>query len=69
VFDEADFWYRESLRALENDDFEYFKEANSFKEEIEKILDSMQAKYEATQALFEVERIQKEARDLEYAKE
>jgi len=27
------------LRALENDDFDYFKEANAYKEEIEKSLE------------------------------
>lgn len=55
----------ESLYALERDDFEFFKEATAKKEEIEVSLEKAQAKYEATRALYEVERIAKEARDLD----
>lgn len=63
--DELDWWYNEGLWALENDDFQYFKEANEYQEDIQKNLDKARSKYEATRALFEVERAAKEQRELE----
>jgi len=38
--DEADWWYYEGLWALENDDYEYFKEANAQRDGIMKSLDT-----------------------------
>lgn len=65
--DEADWWYYQGLEALENDDYEYFKEANAQRDEIMKSLDTAQSKLDTTIAQFEVEKAAKEARDLEEA--
>lgn len=65
--DEADWWYHEGLWALENDDYEYFKEANAYRDDILKQMETAQAKLETTEAKFEVERAAKDARELEEA--
>jgi hypothetical protein len=64
---DVDFWKGEILIAIANDDDTYFLEANKFREEALKNVEKAQAKLDATEALFEVEKAGKEKRDFDEA--
>lgn len=49
--------------ALENSEYDQFKEFDKFKKEAEKQLEIVQNKFETTEAQFEVEKSKKETRD------
>lgn len=64
---EVDYWFQEGLNAIENEDYEYFKETQKFRDEAEERRAAAQAKFEATDAKFQVEKAAKESRDMEEA--
>lgn len=47
------------------DDFQYFKETEVFRLEAESRVESAQAKYDATETLYEIEKAAKEKRDFD----
>merc|ERR1712232_1090029 len=65
--DEANYWIQEGFHALENDDYEYYKETQKFREEAEERGRAAQTKFDATNAKFQVEKAAKESRDMEEA--
>lgn len=62
---DVDYWKNERYVALENDDFGLYEEFQGFFEEAERKRDEMQAKYEATVAKFEIEKVIKEQREFD----
>jgi len=64
---EVDYWVQEGYAAIENEDYEYFKETQKFKDEAEQRRAAAQTKFEATDAKFQVEKAAKESRDMEEA--
>lgn len=65
--DEVNYWVQEGYTALENDDYEFFKETQKFRDEAEERRVAAETKYEATNAKFQVEKAAKESRDMEEA--
>jgi hypothetical protein len=65
--EEVNYWVQEGFAALENDDYEYYKETQKIREEAEERQKAAEAKYDATNAKFQVEKAAKEGRDLEEA--
>lgn len=63
--DEVNYWVQEGYNALENDDYEYFKETQNFRDEAEERRKAAQTKFEATDAKFQVEKAAKDQRDLD----
>lgn len=64
---DALFWEEEKLKAILDDDIELFNEYDKQYNETLKSLNSMQTKFEATVASFEVEKLAKESREMEEA--
>lgn len=62
---DVDYWQSEMFRVLEEGDYEAFTEFENYRKEAEKQLKSAQSKLDKTEVDFEVERVAKDARELD----